>query len=312
MSRSLEKGPFVDEKLYRKVERQGCHRAAHAHQDLGPRLHDRARVRRAHVPGAQRPALHRRVRDRGHGRSQARRVQPRPGSSAATRTRRKASRPSSDRPAPDEPGESHGLPSHPQIRPHRSAQGPPGRGHDPGHEHRQGHDRARALQEARRVVLQGRPQERHRQRGGGRRRRAPTLRRASRASTRARRSSDSSPRTAAGPIRSSSGPATCTSSWTRGTEIDDHGTEDPSIRIPRRHHRRPQVALVRPEGALRRAARRGLPHPQVRGQAAEPHAAVRRGLRHPHRADPRGADDHRQDRAARPRHRARRGRRSSG
>ena len=41
-----------------------------------------------------------------------------------------------------------------------------------------------------------------------------------------------------------------------------------------------------PGRAVRRTAGRGLPHPGVRRQAAEPDAALRGRLGHPHRADP--------------------------
>jgi len=45
---------------------------ARAHQDLGARLHDRARVCRPHLLGAQRPLVPERVRHRRHGWAQAR------------------------------------------------------------------------------------------------------------------------------------------------------------------------------------------------------------------------------------------------
>ena len=104
-------------------------------------------------------------------------------------------------------------------------------------------------------------------------------------STKDRRSSDSSRRTAAGPIRSANEPTTCT--WRSAPGPDPrrqnrvpnvsttpsrdhrqrahHGTEDPPIGFES-NHRDPQVAVVR-AGALRRTPRRGLPHPEVRGQA---------------------------------------------
>ena len=46
MGRSLKKGPFVDEKLYRKVERQQNESGTpRTDPDVGPCLHDRAGVR---------------------------------------------------------------------------------------------------------------------------------------------------------------------------------------------------------------------------------------------------------------------------
>ena len=45
MGRSLKKGPFVDRKLFHKVEKQNEGGRQATDQDLGPGLHDRARVR---------------------------------------------------------------------------------------------------------------------------------------------------------------------------------------------------------------------------------------------------------------------------
>jgi hypothetical protein len=54
MGRSLKKGPFVVEKLYPQGREAEPSRRKRAHQDLGPPLHHRPRVRRAHLQGAQR------------------------------------------------------------------------------------------------------------------------------------------------------------------------------------------------------------------------------------------------------------------
>ena len=74
MGRSLKKGPFVDPKLYRKVEKQNDVGNQGADQDVGSGLHDRARVCRPHVHGAQRQDAYEGVRDRRDGRAQAGRV----------------------------------------------------------------------------------------------------------------------------------------------------------------------------------------------------------------------------------------------
>ena len=47
MSRSLKKGPFVDFKVYRKVQQQLRVGQQGSDQDVGSRLHDRAGVCRA-------------------------------------------------------------------------------------------------------------------------------------------------------------------------------------------------------------------------------------------------------------------------
>ena len=91
MSRSLKKGPYVDERLLAKVGAQPAHQQPRADQDVVARLHHRAGVRRRDVPDPQRPAVHQAVRDRGHGRPQARRVRPdadRSRATAAARARR--------------------------------------------------------------------------------------------------------------------------------------------------------------------------------------------------------------------------------
>ncbi len=54
MSRSLKKGPYVDERLMAKVERNQRHGQSRADQDLVARLHHRAGFRRHDVPGSQR------------------------------------------------------------------------------------------------------------------------------------------------------------------------------------------------------------------------------------------------------------------
>ena len=78
MGRSLKKGPYVVERLLEKVYQGRRRRQPRADQDLGAGLHDRARVHRQELRDPQRPELHQAVRDRGHGRAQARRVRPDP------------------------------------------------------------------------------------------------------------------------------------------------------------------------------------------------------------------------------------------
>ena len=73
MSRSLKKGPHVDYKLYLKVEKQ---EAAGENKPIkiSASLHHRAGIHRSHLPGAQRPCVHRCLRRRRHGGTQTRRV----------------------------------------------------------------------------------------------------------------------------------------------------------------------------------------------------------------------------------------------
>ena len=76
MSRSQKKGPFVDFKVFKKVQAALSDRLEGADQDLGPGLHDRAGVRRPDVHGSQRQAAPEGVRDGRHGRPSPRRVRP--------------------------------------------------------------------------------------------------------------------------------------------------------------------------------------------------------------------------------------------
>ena len=68
-------GVFVAYKIVDRVLPQGGEdaviRPPSAAEDVAPLVHDRARVHRLHLPGAQRSAVRRRVLHRGHGRSQA-------------------------------------------------------------------------------------------------------------------------------------------------------------------------------------------------------------------------------------------------
>ena len=76
MARSIKKGPFVDEHLTKKVEDANGGQQEEGHQDLVAAVHDPAGVRRPHLRGPQRPEVRPGVRDREHGRPQARRVRP--------------------------------------------------------------------------------------------------------------------------------------------------------------------------------------------------------------------------------------------
>ncbi len=51
MSRSAKKGPYVDEKLFRKVSKLNENRAKQPHQDLGADVHDHPGVRGPYVRG---------------------------------------------------------------------------------------------------------------------------------------------------------------------------------------------------------------------------------------------------------------------
>ena len=74
MSRSLKKGPFVDTSLLEKLEAMNRANEKKVDQDLVAPLDRDARDGRPHDGGAQREEVHPGVRDREHGRPQARRV----------------------------------------------------------------------------------------------------------------------------------------------------------------------------------------------------------------------------------------------
>ena len=74
MSRSLKKGPFVDTPLLEKIEAMNRGEREEGHQDLVAPVDRDSRDGRAHARGAQRQEVHPGVRDREHGRPQARRV----------------------------------------------------------------------------------------------------------------------------------------------------------------------------------------------------------------------------------------------
>ena len=78
MPRSLKKGPFVDDHLLKKVDVLNCQRAKAGHQDLVPSLDDHPRHGRPHDRRPRRAPPRARLRDRVHGRPQARRVRPDP------------------------------------------------------------------------------------------------------------------------------------------------------------------------------------------------------------------------------------------
>ena len=74
MGRSLKKGPFVDTHLLEKVEVMNRGSGEEGHQDVVAPLDRDARDGGAHAGRAQREEVHPGVRDREHGRPQARRV----------------------------------------------------------------------------------------------------------------------------------------------------------------------------------------------------------------------------------------------
>ena len=78
MPRSLKKGPFVDDHLLKKVDALNDRQREEGHQDLVPPVHDHPRHGRPHHRRPRRPQARPGLRDREHGRPQARRVRPDP------------------------------------------------------------------------------------------------------------------------------------------------------------------------------------------------------------------------------------------
>ena len=76
MSRSLKKGPFVDDHLLEEGRRSEHRRRAQGHQDLEPSQHHHPRHGRPHHRCPRRPQARAGVRHRVDGRSQVGRVQP--------------------------------------------------------------------------------------------------------------------------------------------------------------------------------------------------------------------------------------------
>ena len=74
MGRSLKKGPYVDVKLFAKVNKQIQTGMREPDKDLGAQMHDNPGVCGLHFYGSQRQDFQQGLRDRGHGRAQAGRI----------------------------------------------------------------------------------------------------------------------------------------------------------------------------------------------------------------------------------------------
>ena len=121
MPRSLKKGPFVDDHLAGEGGRMNA--AGDARSSRPGRVeHGHSRHGRSHARGARRPQARARVRHRGDGRSQARRVRADPYVPVPRRPR--ASRPALMAPTPTDERPAHRATV--RYLPSLAVQGPPG------------------------------------------------------------------------------------------------------------------------------------------------------------------------------------------
>ena len=84
MARSLKKGPFVDDHLMKKIERDERGQRAQGREDLVAALHDHAGDGRPHPGRLQRQEVHPGLHHREHGRATSSASSRPPGSSRAT------------------------------------------------------------------------------------------------------------------------------------------------------------------------------------------------------------------------------------